>query len=68
MTFSELMELTKNHTLPLGATNEEGEFVILEAGTRDGERYFRLTTAQHNGWCRINYVYEDGTVEELFEK
>ena len=68
MTFSELMELIKNHTLPLDATNEEGEFVIIEAGTRDGERYFRLTTAQHNGWCRINYVYEDGTVEELFEK
>ena len=68
MTFRELMELTKNHTLPIDATNDEGEFVIIEAGTRDGERYFRLTTAQHNGWCRINYVYEDGTVEELFEK
>ena len=68
MTFRELTELTKDHTLPIDATNENGEFVIIEAGSQDSNRYFRLTTAQNNGWCRINYFYEDGSYEELYEK
>lgn len=52
----------------MDATNDNGEFVIIEAGSNDGDRYFRLTTAQHNGWTRINYIYESGTREELYRK
>jgi len=68
MTNKELLELTKDKQLPCNATNADGEFVIIEAGCTDGERYFRLTTAQHNNWCRINIIYENGSTEEWFEK
>ena len=56
MTYKELLELTKDKQLPCDATNA------------DGERYFRLTTAQHNNWCRINIIYENGSTEEWYEK
>lgn len=35
------------------------------------ERYddhILTTTFQRNGWVRSNHYYEDGTVEELFER
>lgn len=68
MTYNEIMALVNNRRLPMDATNDNGEFVIIEAGSNDGDRYFRLTTAQHNGWTRINYIYESGTREELYRK
>jgi len=48
--------------------NEDGEPVIIEGGRTDGERWFKLTTSQSNGWLRINYIWENGLSEELFEK
>jgi hypothetical protein len=69
MTFEELNELTTGRTFPLAAENQDGEVVIIEAGrNKSGDRFFRLTTAQDNGWTRINYIWEDGTIEELFQK
>lgn len=68
MTFYDLAELVKGKTCPLDATNDDGELVIIQQGRIDGERFFKVTTFQSNGWQRINYVWENGTVEELFEK
>ena len=39
MTYKELLELTKDKQLPCDAMNADGEFVIIEAGCADGERY-----------------------------
>lgn len=68
MTFKELERMVDGRTLPLGAENEDGEPVIIEAGRTDGEKWFKLTTSQSNGWLRTNYIWENGTCEELFEK
>jgi len=68
MTFGELERLINGRTLPIGAENEDGEPVIIEGGRTDGERWFKLTTSQNNGWLRINYIWENGLSEELFEK
>lgn len=56
--------------LPLAAENEDGEAVILQiAGTDErGDPIFEMTTAQSNGWLRINYYYRDGTVEETYKR
>ena len=54
--------------LPCGGTNDEGETVIIEHEKNDGDPRFHLTTVQNNGWLRHNYIYEDGSREELFEK
>ena len=54
--------------LPLHAKTEHGEDVIVEA-THDenGKIVWKITTVQKNRWYRINYYYDDGTVEELYE-
>lgn len=69
MTYQELKELTKGQTLPLSGKNTSGENVIIEHRIpKQGQQYFQLTTAQHNGWTRINYIYEDGSTDELYSK
>lgn len=68
MTFRELEKFTEGKELPLFCHNEDKEVVVVEEGCREGERFFRLTTAQHNDWCRINVYWEDGTVEEMYRK
>jgi len=49
-------------------TNDEGETVIIEHEKNEGDSRFHLTTVQNNGWLRHNYIYKDGTREELFDK
>lgn len=71
MTFWDYEEMTKDFTdddFPIGATNQYNEPVIITKGERDGERFFKTMTAQNNDWLRINYYYEDGRIEELYEK
>ena len=76
MTYKELQSLTESMSLPVAGTNDSGENVIVEhhidKWTYDDEswerRYFKLTTAQHNGWTRHNYIYEDGDCEEFYSK
>ena len=48
--------------------NENGENVIVSHGKIGSRKYYKLTTAQNNGWTRYNYVYEDGDAEESFAK
>ena len=56
--------------LPMVATNEDGESVIVEVyGTdENGNIIWQLTTSQKNGWLRIDVYYKDGTVEELYKR
>lgn len=72
MTFEILEEITKGYadeSYPLGGKNFYGENIIIYKGKRvDGVRFFRVKTAQHNGWIRIKWYYEDGTTEETYEK
>ena len=48
----------------LAGKNEHGENVIVEEN--DGVKVTK--TLQENGLIRVTIEYEDGTVEELFEK
>lgn len=68
MTYKELMHLTDGKSFPLTAKNEIGERVIVEIGANDGGSFFRVTTAQHNDWYRIETVWEDGFREEAYSK
>ena len=76
MTYANLKKLTEGHDLPLASTNEHGENVIIEHFVDrwnyedlNWERpHFRISTAQHNGWTRINFIYEDGAHDELYKK
>ena len=71
MTFWDFEEMTKDFTdndFPLGGTNDNNEPIIISKGEMDGEKFFKTMTAQHNNWLRINYYFEDGRIEELFEK
>ena len=52
---------------PVAGVNEDGEHAIIEHYNGD-DPYFKITTLQHNGWTRINYYYEDGSREELYER
>lgn len=68
MTYKKLKELTNGKQLPVAGVNEDGENVIIQHRTARERNYFRLTTAQHNGWTRVNIIYEDGSTEELYQK
>ena len=69
MTYKDLKKLTKNVSLPCAGTNADGESVIVAAGCDPVTgNFFQTTTAQENGWCRINRFYENGSTEEIYEK
>ena len=44
--------------------NENGENVIVI----EGEKVKVTETYQDNGWTRVTYEYEDGTVEETYKR
>jgi hypothetical protein len=54
--------------LPLTAKTETGEDVIVDAFSQDDKIVWQISTLQGNGWIRVNLYYEDGTVEELYER
>lgn len=64
MTYDELKWFTNGANFPAAAVNADGENVIIERGTD----FFKVTTVQHNGWTRINYIWEDDTREETFKR
>ena len=68
MNYEELLKLIEGKKLPCSGTNAEGEMVIIEHEKNDGDPRFHLTTIQNNDWIRHNYIYKDGSREELFEK
>ena len=68
MTYEELEALTAGRTFPIHAENDDGETVIIGRTKPGDNAFFKVTTYQKNGWTRINYIFQDGTCEELFEK
>lgn len=68
MTYQELKHLCKGNTFPLCAKNADGENIIVHHGINNEGNFFDIQTAQNNGWIRHNFVYEDGSAEELYDK
>lgn len=68
MTYQEIATATASHQLPIAATNEHGENVTIEHRHFENKRCFKLTTAQHNGWCRIDCIYDDGLLETTYRR
>lgn len=73
MTYKEIDKKVKDFGkgMPISATNEDGEDVIIEGGREpknNNLRFYQLTTVQKNGWLRINVYWEDGTIEEWFDR
>lgn len=66
--FYELKNMTQGKILPVIYRNVDNEVIIIEYGISNEERFFRVTTVQHNGWCRINTYWESGTTEETYKK
>lgn len=76
MTYQEIKTLCNGKSLPIAAQNEDGENVIIEQGIETlsyqneswKRHFFRLFTAQHNGWTRINMLFEDGQSDEFYQR
>ena len=68
MTYNEIKKMVEGKALPIMGENQDGEPVIIEEGRSEAGHFYRLTTAQHNNWCRINVHYEDGSTDEIYKK
>ena len=68
MTYIELQQLTAGRLMPIAGKNEDGENVVIHAGSIPGREFFLLITAQANGWIRRNYVFADGSAEEFYSR
>lgn len=69
MTYESISKLMDSHESPCTAENENGETVIIERFRDNYNRYFyRLQTAQTNGWLRISEYYADGTITETYRR
>ena len=74
MTYREIQTLCNGKSLPIAATNQDGENVIIEQGSErwryQGEswdrHFYKLITAQRNGWTRINMYFDDGVSDEFY--
>ena len=53
---------------PVGGINDDGEDVIIERGRNEHGEYVRTEALQDNNWVRINYYYENGDMEEMYER
>lgn len=75
MTYREIQSLCYGKNLPIAAKNQDGENVVIEQGSErwryQGEtwerHFFKLSTAQHNGWTRINMLFDDGMSDEFYQ-
>lgn len=76
MTFQELQRICDGKNLPICAKNEDGENVIIERGcdkwAYDGQswerHFFKLQTAQANGWTRFDFIFDDGATETFYSR
>ena len=74
MTYEDILELIEDtgytiDDLPLTSVNDDGENIIVDReDTEDGQIVLKLSTAQDNGWMRVNYFWPDGTTEEMYER
>ena len=68
MTYWDIKNIVKGRRPPLVCENECLENVIIEEGEDEGRHFYRLTASQGNGWLKVNYYYEDGTITETYER
>lgn len=68
MLFEELEKLLDGKTPPAIGTNDKGENVVIEAGRDESGRFYRIETAQSNGWLRVETIYEDGSRDETYRR
>ena len=68
MSYKRIAGLVAGKSLPLAGRNEHGEAVTIEGGSSNGRRFFRVTTAQSNNWCRVNTYYENGDSDETYRR
>jgi hypothetical protein len=68
MTYWDIKNIVKGKRAPLDYENEYLENVIIEEGRDDEGHFYRLTTAQGNGWCRVTHYYETGITTEEYIK
>lgn len=70
MTYKEIKNKVNefDELLPITAVNENNENIVIEEGKEESLHFYVITTAQNNGYLRINHYYEDGTVTETFGK
>ena len=52
---------------PITFETPDGEFGIIENGANDLGKFFKVSIAQSNDCLRIEFYYEDGTFEVIFE-
>lgn len=63
-----LKKRIEGKVLPLSTENYKGETVILKSGHIEDCQYIEMKTMQNNGWIAVTTYYEDGTIEETYEK
>lgn len=68
MTYWDIQNIVKWQRAPLACENEQFENVVIEEGRDDEGHFYRLTTAQSNGWCKVAHYYETGTITEEYMK
>ncbi len=68
MTYWDIKNIVQGKRLPLACENECLENVIIEEGKDSEGHFYRLTTAQNNGWYRATHYYETGTTTETYER
>jgi hypothetical protein len=70
MNYQEIKSYIKESgfNLPANGTDNEGNPIIVSEGSVDGNHYYRVDTAQNNGWVRVNCYYADGQQDETFER
>lgn len=67
--YAEIAQLVGAKSLPLAGRNSHGEAVVIERGSdRNLGSFYRVTTSQDNGWCRINTYYENGDQEQTYRR
>lgn len=59
---------SKVNDFPVNVINDDGEDVIIERGRNNNGEYVRTESLQDNNWVRINYYYENGDMEEMYER
>ena len=55
-------------TMPVSYETCNGEMAIITEGLEDGTKFFDVTIHQNDGWDNIARYYEDGTIQERYEK
>jgi hypothetical protein len=66
--YKQISRLTNGKNLPMVAKSADNENVIIERGNDGFQDFFKVTTAQHNGWNRINTYYSDGSADETYSR